>query len=504
MTTTGNRRHEPALVWSVGCQEIASDLRARGLMTKAWRSVDALLKAKQGEEALRAILLHEEAVGDRALEPIVRTLRSRFPFVDILLWGPGTSAQKVRAALRAGFHDVILGRTPNRSASVISETIEKQQYLPRMRRARYDGAKTRFEGLLSRSRAMWDVFDACERVARTDATILVLGETGTGKELVARAIHRRSGRTGRFVAINCGAIPSGLVDSEFFGHTKGAFTGASGRKLGLFRHAEGGTLFLDEIGNLSMEGQSSLLRVLQEGRIRPVGEQDEIPVDVRIVAATSPPFEEKVRNGEFREDLFYRLDVIRLVLPALRERQEDILFLFAHFASRAAKQYKVSRPDVSDEFLEALISHEWPGNVRELENFTERLILSSTAEATLGRRHFLRLARRPEAQGAAGEAESAATPDAPPRGARRALRNWNWDGGAEVDLSIPLSEAVRRVAEATEKQYLAARLTQSGGRIGIAATQAGMSRRTLLRKMNLYGLDKEDFQRGRGAEEPDD
>ncbi|MCB9464303.1 MAG: sigma-54-dependent Fis family transcriptional regulator [Candidatus Eisenbacteria bacterium] len=501
MPPTTSPRVDSIIVWSVGCQEISPELRARGFVTKSWRSVDALLKAPRSEDGLRAIVLHDEALGDRALEPVIRSLRSRFPFVDALLWGPGASAGRVRAALRAGFHDVVLSRTPRRVSTSVGEVIEKQRYLPRMRRARYDGAKTRFEGLLSRSRAMWDVFDACERIARTDATVLVLGETGTGKELVARAIHRRSDRSGRFVAINCGAIPAGLVDSEFFGHKKGAFTGATGDKLGLFRHAEGGTLFLDEIGNLSMEGQSSLLRVLQEGRIRPVGNQDEIPVDVRVVAATSTPLEEEVRNGKFREDLYYRLDVIQLVLPALRERQEDILFLFAHFASRAAKQYKVTRPDVSDGFLEELISYQWPGNVRELENFTERLILSSTSEATLTRKHFRRLSRQKTEHETTPVRETSGAKAAPSRTpSALGLRDWNWGTGTEVDISAPLDENVRRVVESTERSYLRACLAQCEGRVGAAANVAGISRRTLLRKMNQYGLSKEEFRGGASEE----
>ncbi|MCA9727895.1 MAG: sigma-54-dependent Fis family transcriptional regulator, partial [Candidatus Eisenbacteria bacterium] len=362
-----------------------------------------------------------------------------------------------------------------------------QRFLPRLLRTRYDGTKTRFEGMLSRSRRMWDIFDTCERVARTDATVLVLGETGTGKELIARAIHRRSQRSGRFVAVNCGAIPRDLIDSELFGHEKGAFTGAAHAKPGLFRHADGGTLFLDEIGNISEGAQASLLRVLQEGALRPVGGHDEIPVDVRVVAATSTPLEADVKAKRFREDLFYRLDVIRLVLPALRERPEDILFLFASFASRAAKQYRVERPDVNDSFLEELTSYAWPGNVRELDNFTERLILTKTPGEVLNARHFRRLMRQPDPDShkhKEGKTRPLADLERPRTPAIEPY----------LDLGKPLEEALQPHLESLERAYLEACLKQNHGRIARTAEQAGISRRTLLRRLNHYGIEKSEFK----------
>jgi DNA-binding NtrC family response regulator len=223
--------------------------------------------------------------------------------------------------------------------------------------------------------SLWPVLQRLPQVARSEATILITGESGTGKELLARAIHAASARAaGPFVAVNCGALPEPLLESELFGHAKGAFTGAVRDKRGLFLEAQGGTLFLDEVGELPMSMQVKLLRALQERKVRPVGENREIAVDVRVMAATNRDLEQLLKEGQFREDLYYRLNVIHLHLPPLRERKEDIPELARHFVQRACLRLKVPPKVIHRDVMGVLETYHWPGNVRELENIMERAV----------------------------------------------------------------------------------------------------------------------------------
>ncbi len=231
------------------------------------------------------------------------------------------------------------------------------------------------EGMIGNSPAMKQICNLINRVAPTPSVVLIEGESGTGKELVANAVHRLSGRGGPFVPVNCGAIAPELIESELFGHLKGAFTGAQQAREGLFSFADGGTLFLDEIGEMPQQLQAKLLRVLEEQRIRPVGCEREIPINVRVVAATNRDLEEEVRAGNFREDLFYRLNVLRLRVPSLRERREDIALLLHHFSSHLAAQLGLPAIPFSHEDLYLLQRYDWPGNVRELKNLVERCLL---------------------------------------------------------------------------------------------------------------------------------
>ncbi|MFN8091508.1 MAG: sigma-54 dependent transcriptional regulator [Vicinamibacteria bacterium] len=243
------------------------------------------------------------------------------------------------------------------------------------------------ERLIGVSPVMASLFEMIRAVAPTSSTVLVTGESGTGKELVARAIHGLSGRAEEpFVSVNCGALPDTLLESELFGHVKGAFTDARQSKKGLFEAASGGTLFLDEVGETSPPMQVKLLRALQERRIRPVGSTAEIEVDVRVIAATNVPLEDLVQQRKFREDLFYRLQVIPIRTPSLRERTEDIPLLAAHFAERFARQMGKRVAKISEEAMACLKRHSWPGNVRELENVVERACALETTEAILAER----------------------------------------------------------------------------------------------------------------------
>jgi two-component system response regulator GlrR len=236
-------------------------------------------------------------------------------------------------------------------------------------------------GIITRSPAMEDLLAQARRVAASDASVCIYGQSGTGKELLARAIHRSSRRGGApFVAVNCSAIPEGLLESELFGHRKGSFTGATQDRRGLFQAAEGGTLFLDEVGDMPLAIQVKLLRALEERVVRPVGSNEAIAVDVRIVSATHRRLEERIAAGEFREDLYYRLNVVKLSLPALAERREDIPLLANHFLERMAKRYGRSRLAFSPEAMQLLVSASWPGNVRQLLNVVEQSVALSATE----------------------------------------------------------------------------------------------------------------------------
>jgi two-component system response regulator PilR (NtrC family) len=229
-------------------------------------------------------------------------------------------------------------------------------------------------GIIGRSRAMEEVVRRAERVAETKSTVLITGETGTGKELIARAIHYNSTRRGKFVSINCGALPETLLESELFGHERGAFTGAIREKRGLFQEADRGTIFLDEIGETSTAMQIKLLRVLQERLVRKVGANNETGVDVRVLAATNRDLTESIRNGTFREDLFYRINVIPIELPPLRQRREDIPLLVDHFIGKFSTALGIGTKKISTDAMRAIEKYHWPGNVRELENVIERMI----------------------------------------------------------------------------------------------------------------------------------
>ena len=233
-----------------------------------------------------------------------------------------------------------------------------------------------FEGMIGRSRAMKDVFERIAKVAKTDSTILIMGPSGTGKELVASAIHKLSSRgKNNRVSVNCGAIPGELLESELFGHMKGSFTGAISNRKGRFELAQGGTIFLDEIGDMPQLLQVKLLRVLQERQIEPVGSSESVDIDVRVIAATHRDLEKAVMEGKFREDLFYRLNVIPIKMPALKERREDIPLLISHFLDRFVSADRSNEISFAPITMDLLMGYDWPGNVRELENVIERLVI---------------------------------------------------------------------------------------------------------------------------------
>lgn len=320
-----------------------------------------------------------------------------------------------------------------------------------------------FDDFIGSSPAMARVYETIEQVAGLDVDVLIHGETGSGKELVARAVHRRSRRAERpFIPVDCGAIPDNLLESEFFGHERGAFTGADSRRVGLLEAADRGTFFLDELGELPLLLQAKLLRTLQERKIRRVGGRDEIDVDVRVVAATARNLEELMREGLFREDLYYRVNVVNIELPPLRERGDDLGLLAERFVLRYSREMGKQVAGITPEAYLVLRAYEWPGNVRELQNVIRRAI-------ALAKESLIGLNDLPDSLvTSAGEKRSA-------------------EGGGFFDL--------REQCVATfEHDYLAALLKRHRGNVKTAAAEARVPRGTLYRLMKNHGLDSADFR----------
>ena len=378
------------------------------------------------------------------------------------------SEDSALAAMREGAYDYL--HKPFRPDEV-TMTLRKAEEREKLRREVEQlrsslGASVAGDLVVCESRSMRDLLELATRVARHNTTVLITGESGTGKEVLARAIHRMSPRSEHgFTAINCAAIPEHLLESELFGHMKGAFTGAGADRSGLFELAHEGTLLLDEIGDLPLDLQAKLLRVLEEGEIRRVGGRESRKVDVRVLAATAKPLEEEVERSQFRADLFYRLNVVRLHIPPLRERPEDVPALLTHFARQAASRlgHTVS---ITPSALDALTHHAWPGNVRELRNAVERAAVLGTGGPLEPRDFALGYAngngRSPQAgAGRNGDEANGTVPHA--------------TGGASLDLKTQV--------EAVERQAILRALEASGGNRRQAAGLLGISLRTLFYKM---------------------
>jgi len=389
------------------------------------------------------VVVEQERV-DAAVTDWVAERRRSGDCTPVVLIVETAGREDILSALRGGISDLLTG--PGRFDD-LAEPVGRLLGRPAERgdRLRPIAGDDIFdaEGIVGESRAMIDLSEVVRRIAPMPATVLVEGESGTGKELVARAIHRLSGRTGHFAAINCGAITAELFESELFGHTKGAFTGALQARDGLFAYAEGGTIFLDEIGEMPLAMQAKLLRVLEERTIRPVGSNREQPVDVRIIAATNAELLSKVSGGEFREDLFHRINVISLRVPPLRERPEDIPVLARYFMHRVGGKMGIAVPEIGESEWLRLRQYSWPGNVRELRNLMERCAL---------------LDQRPSAclAGAAGD-------DLP-------------EDAAGDDLTLA----------SFERQHIRAVLKLCGGNKSKAARRLGISRKTLERKLRRW------------------
>jgi DNA-binding NtrC family response regulator len=342
----------------------------------------AIVEATSGPEGLAAlerqdvdVVLTDLAMDDVDGLDILRAAQAQDSPPRVILMTAFGSLETAIKAIRAGAYDYLTKpfKVPEATLAV-ARALDDRRLRAENRRLRDEVTQRfSFDNILGRSTAMWTVFDQIKAVAVSDASVLLVGESGTGKELVARAIHHHSARrNGPFVAMNCAAIPEALLESELFGHERGAFTGADRKRRGLFVEAAGGTLLLDEIGDLSTALQAKLLRVLQEKVVRPLGGNEEIRVDLRIISATHRDLPAMVSEGAFREDLYYRIAVLPMRLPSLRERGDDIMMLAEHFLRRAAATLGKPLEGFDDEARTWLYHYRWPGNVRELENIVER------------------------------------------------------------------------------------------------------------------------------------
>lgn len=309
---------------------------------------------------------------------VLKRVKEGWPDTEvIIITGYGTVGSAVQAIKLGAFDYLEKPFTPEALLLVVSRAIERKRLILENLKLRQEiGTLYKLENIVGTSKEMQKVFRLIATVAPTGTTVLLTGESGTGKELVARAIHYNSPRKeGPFVVVDCGTIPEGLMESELFGYMKGAFTGATTNKKGLFEIASGGTIFFDEIGNIGLSTQVKLLRVIQEREFRPVGGRDPIKIDIRVIAATNKDLEAMTKEGSFREDLFYRLNIFPIHLPPLRERKEDIPLLSYHFLKRYSEYLGKEVTHISAEAMKVLIFYDWPGNVRELENSIHRAIL---------------------------------------------------------------------------------------------------------------------------------
>jgi two-component system response regulator AtoC len=424
-----------------------------------------------GDEALRElaarsydVLLTDVRMPKRDGLSVLRQAIAGHPELTVLVMSAYGSQEQALEAVGAGAYDYVQKPfKPEEIVFVLRKAEERERLLRENKRLKTSGAAP-LERILGESEGLRAVLRQVDRLAPVHTTVLITGESGTGKELIARALHERSPRAALpFVAVNCGAIPAGLIESELFGHAKGAFTDARTAKRGLFSEADGGTLFLDEVGELPLPAQVKLLRVLQEGEVRPVGESRAEKVDVRVIAATLRDLNKLVEKGEFREDLFYRLNVVNLRMPPLRERREDVALLARSFIARFNRQLNREPPveGLSPEAEALMIAYAWPGNVRELENAMERAVLLADGPLLLPTNLPERLWEAP------------AAPASSPASAQQ----------AGSDLS--LKRAIREM----EETYIRAALRRTRGNRTRAAEVLDISHRALLYKIKEYGID---------------
>ncbi|MHB8879074.1 MAG: sigma-54-dependent transcriptional regulator [Myxococcaceae bacterium] len=431
-----------------------------------------------GEEALRELAARSydvvitdvrmPKVGGMAL---LSKALSQWPDLTFLVMSAYGSQEAALEAVAAGAYDYVQKPfKPEEVVLVLKKAEERQRLLRENRRLKeVRGVAAPLERILGVSDAVKTVHRQIEKLAPVSTTVLISGESGTGKELVARALHDLSPRAAMsFVPVNCGAIPAGLIESELFGHARGAFTDARTAKRGLFSDADGGTLFLDEVGELPQPAQIKLLRFLQEGEIRPVGENRAEKVDVRVVAATLRDLGRLVERGEFREDLYYRLNVVNLRIPPLRERREDVMLLARSFVSRFNRELNRESPvrSFSPEAEALLVGYGWPGNVRELENAMERAVLLAEGTEIV-------------AQGLPEKLWAAAPAPKPAGGA----------AAPEVPAPDPSNLSLKRAMRELEETFIRAALRRTRGNRTRAAELLEISHRALLYKIKEYGID---------------
>lgn len=442
--------------------------------------------AKTGEDALKLLgnKVFETAAVDIRLPgftgiELLEHVKQNGLYTEIVMMTGVGSVETAVEAMKKGAYDYLTKPFDeiSRVAIVLEKAMERYRLLGQLRLyERKTYYETGYEGLVGRSRNMQDVYNTIENIAPTTSTVLIYGESGTGKELVARAIHTRSRRSNLpFVVINCAAIPVHLLESELFGHKRGSFTGAIADKKGLFEEADGGTIFLDEIGEVPPSIQVKLLRVLQEGEVRAVGDNEVKKVDVRLVAATNRNLTVAVKEGRFREDLYYRLNVIGLELPPLRERVEDIPLLAYHFLHKYSEKMKKKVDRISVDALQALQNYSWVGNIRELENVVERAIALTTGEVlTVG--------------------------DLPPKILGETFYVAGDESGGGF-TKYTYKDAKERALAAFNRAYVVAILKETGGNISFASERSELDRSNFKKLMKKYSIEIDEFRKEKDSKE---
>ncbi|MFP5213668.1 MAG: sigma-54-dependent transcriptional regulator [Acidobacteriota bacterium] len=436
-----------------------------------------VVTARSGEEALR--LLEEEPANLALIDmkmpgmdgmELLQHLKRNHPWMTVVMMTAHGCIELAVQSIKLGAWDFITKPFDHEGLVLILQKAFERSRLIRenLDLQRCVRLQDVFQNLVGRSAGMQRVYETIQMVAKTDLTVLVTGESGTGKDLVSRAIHAMSDRRDRpFVAVNCPTVPENILESELFGYRKGAFTHASQNKIGLFQEAHKGSIFLDEIGDISTAIQTKLLRVLQQKEIKPLGDTKSIHVDVRVIASTNRDLPGKIASGEFREDLFYRLNVLPIVLPPLRERREDIPLLVDHLLEKHCSELKRPRKTLSPELMELFLRAPWPGNVRELENVVVRGLLFAPGEEI-----------RPEDAGF----------QAPPP--ERCLLS-------ERDVQqLDYREAKEEVLSRFHRDYIGKLLSSTQGNVSHAAKLCGLERQALQQLMRRYAIRSETFRAG--------
>ncbi len=438
------------------CQSLEGILTDEGYEVQTATSAEEALRMME-EEAPHLVLLDIWLPGMDGIEAL-KVIKTEYPQTRVVMMsGHGTIETAVKATKLGAFDFIEKPLSLEKIILVINHAVdmmrlEEENVLLRQK-------LTQSYELTGRSAAITELKETISIVAPTNAWILIMGENGTGKELVARSIHRRSRRNQKpFVEVNCAAIPEELIESELFGHEKGAFTGATSKKRGKFDLANEGTIFLDEVADMSQKAQAKILRILQEKTFERVGGNRLISTDVRVLAATNKDLEREMEEGRFRQDLYYRLNVIPLHVPPLRERREDIPLLVARFIRDFSLKEGEAEKTMSDEALEVLMRHEWPGNVRELKNIVERLVIMTPARVI----------------GAA---------DIPP------LQKTDNGHRPEPPAELPESDSLREARQDFEKQFIVKKLKEFEGNISKTAEAIGLERSNLHRKIKSFGLE---------------
>jgi DNA-binding NtrC family response regulator len=436
------------------CDLLEADLRLRDFAPVCFTSAAEGIAACGGED-FDVVLTDLKMPGMDGIEFCSRLVANR-PDIPVVVMTAFGSLETAIAAIRAGAYDFVTKPIELELLAVIlRRAVERRRLQEQVRTLSEAVARTsRFEELLGESPAMVKLYDQLSRIADSEASVLITGESGTGKELVARALHQRSRRNEKpFVAVNCAALPDALLESELFGHIKGAFTDARSDRKGLFVQAEGGTLLLDEIGEMPLSMQAKLLRALEENKVRPVGSEREVVFDARILAATNRVLETAIEEGRFRQDLFFRINVIQVEVAPLRSRGADILLLAQHFIEQFAARSNKGVLGISEPVADKLLGYSWPGNIRELRNVVERAV-------ALTRHDKLTLDDLPEK-----------------------IRDYRSSqvviGGADPGELVPLEEVERR--------YILHVLHCLGGNRTLAARTLGLDRKTLYRKLRQFG-----------------